>query len=115
MSKISLKVKDATIKERVLSASASDRAFLIKERALFDALYKEIPDTMFWLFGRIKKVASLKAFLTSERGYIKKEYEKYRFGVEPAISSPILTLGDKSGEDRFFPPKIKTIKQFLSK
>lgn len=112
MKPVPVKQKDAIIKRLVIEPALCDKGFFLRERALFDALYKIVPDLGFWTNRSLKSVNSLRAFLTYDLGYIKLEHKKYSIVIPPNHAK--FELSSKYGDDKVFAPKIKTIKQFLS-
>jgi hypothetical protein len=103
--------KRELIKKFVIEPDKQKRIFWAREMKLLNDLLEIFPNTEFWQRTTIEKVPSL-AILRSGFGLerIKKKYIEFNYKIPPKIEIP---LGEKSGEDKIFSKKPKTIRQFI--
>jgi len=99
------------IKKLVVEPDKQKRMFWAREMKLLNDLLDMFPNQEFWQRMVIEKVPSL-AMLRSEYGIekIKKKYREFNYKIPPKIEIPI---GEKTGEDKIFSKKPKTIRQFI--
>lgn len=99
------------IKKLVAEPDKQKRIFWAREMKLLNDLLDIFPNIEFWQRMTIDKVASL-AMLRSGFGLerIKKKYREFNYKIPPKIEIP---LGEKTGEDKIFSKKPKTIRQFI--
>lgn len=99
------------IKKLVVEPDKQKRMFWAREMKLLNDLLDMFPNTEFWQRMTIDKVASL-AMLRSGFGLerIQKKYREFNYKIPPKIEIP---LGEKTGDDKIFSKKPKTIRQFI--
>lgn len=78
---------------------------------LLNSLIDLFPNTDFWQKVRVRKVNSL-AMLKTKAGiaFLQKKYNEFHYKIPEKIEIP---LGPKTGEDKIFSKKPKTIRQFI--
>jgi len=103
--------KKNLIKKLVIEPDKQKRIFWAREMKLLNDLLKIFPNTEFWERMSIERVSSL-AMLRSGFGLerIQKKYREFNYKIPPKIEIP---LGKKTGEDKIFSKKPKTIRQFI--
>lgn len=99
------------IKKLVVEPDKQKRMFWAREMKLLNDLLEMFPNQEFWERMVIEKVPSL-AILRSGYGIekIKKKYREFNYKIPPKIEIP---LGEKTGKDKIFSKKPKTIRQFI--
>ena len=99
------------IKKLVVEPDKQKRMFWAREMKLLNDLLEMFPNQEFWERMVIDKVPSL-TILRSDYGVekIKKKYREFNYKIPPKIEIP---LGEKTGEDKIFSKKPKTIRQFI--
>ena len=99
------------IKKLVVEPDKQKRMFWAREMKLLNDLLEMFPNQEFWERMVIDKVPSL-TMLRSDYGVekIKKKYREFNYKIPPKIEIP---LGEKTGEDKIFSKKPKTIRQFI--
>ena len=103
--------KRELIKKFVIEPDKQKRIFWAREMKLLNDLLDMFPNQEFWQRTIIKKVPSL-AMLRSGFGLerLQKKYREFNYKIPPRIEIPI---GEKTGEDKIFSKKPKTIRQFI--
>jgi hypothetical protein len=88
------------------------RPFWAKEMKILNGLVEEYSNPLFWHKVKFSMIFPSLAYLKTEfgKGELRKKYIEFNFDIPPAEE---YNLGEKIGEDKFYPKKIKTIKDFL--
>lgn len=99
------------IKKLVTEPKSQKRMFWAREMKLLNDLIEIFPNEEFWKKVSINLVPSL-AVLRSGQGLkrIQKKYREFNYKIPPKIEIPI---GEKTGKDKIFSKKPKTIRQFI--
>jgi hypothetical protein len=103
--------KRKIIQKIVEEPNSQKRIFWAKEMKLLNSLLEVFPNADFWQKVRLRKVNSL-AMLKTKAGiaFLRKKYNEFHYKIPEKIEIP---LGSKTGEDKIFSKKPKTIRQFI--
>lgn len=103
--------KRKAIQRLVIEPSSQKRIFWAREMKLLNTILEIFPNTEFWEKVRLRKVNSL-AMLKTPKSliFLRKKYNEFHYKIPEKIEIP---LGEKTGEDRIFSKKPKTIRQFI--
>ena len=103
--------KRELIKRIVHEPKSQKRAFWAREMKMLNDLMSMFPSEDFWRRVSIKKVDSM-AILRAPSGikFLKKKFSEFNYKIPPKKT---IKLGKKTGEDRTYERKPKTLRQFI--